>query len=55
MQVEILLKAIEKKTPQTLSNIISQIYKIFDGSFYKQFSDKKQKKILHTTRTYFTT
>ncbi|WP_269763530.1 hypothetical protein [Candidatus Endomicrobiellum trichonymphae] len=37
-----------------MSNIISQICKIFDGSLYKQFAGTKATrngKILHTTRT----
>ncbi|MCA6079732.1 MAG: tetratricopeptide repeat protein [Endomicrobium sp.] len=40
-QTEILPKAIESKIPYTLTNIIAQVCKIFNGSFYKQFTDAK--------------
>ncbi|MDR0800904.1 MAG: DUF3808 domain-containing protein [Endomicrobium sp.] len=40
-QTEILPKAIESKIPHILTNIISQVCKIFNDSFYKQFTGAK--------------
>ncbi|MDR3256988.1 MAG: hypothetical protein LBT18_05035 [Endomicrobium sp.] len=40
-QAEISPKAVEKEIPQVLADVILQICKIFNGSFYKQFADAK--------------
>ncbi|MCA6071545.1 MAG: hypothetical protein LE168_04115 [Endomicrobium sp.] len=37
----ILPKAAEEEIPQELSDTIAQLYKVFNGNFYKQFSDAK--------------